>query len=179
MQLLRYSTVFLIRDTSGRKNKNYRLENDPKPCCVGAFPGEWTVAGADACCQHLLSRLLNPKFFVMKTFRISIVLALCFFATSFAFASPAAVTPTSELRKEVAKLIKTPELSKKGISETQAFINFTVNENHEIVVLKVICDNDFIKEYIKQSLNAQKVDAEGLEAFTEYNIRVAFRSEKV
>ena len=141
-------------------------------------PGELTGAGGASYCIHMLTRLLNPKFFVMKTFRISIVLALCFFATSFAFASPTAINPNSELRKEVAKLIKTPELSKKGIAETQAVITFTVNENKEIVVLKVVCESEYITEYIQQSLNKQKVDADGLEAFTEYNLRVAFRSEK-
>ena len=63
-------------------------------------------------------------------------------------------------------------------SGTQAVITFTVNENKEIVVLKVVCESEYITEYIQQSLNKQKVDADGLEAFTEYNLRVAFRSEK-
>jgi len=114
----------------------------------------------------------------MKTFRFSFVLALCLFAGSFAFANPAAVTPNSELRKEVVKLIKTPELSKKGIVETHAFINFTVNEDNEIIVLHVVSDSEFIREYVMQSLNKQKVGAAGLEAYAEYNIKVAFRSEK-
>ncbi|MCO6477106.1 MAG: hypothetical protein J5I94_10825 [Phaeodactylibacter sp.] len=114
----------------------------------------------------------------MKTFRISFVLAFCFMATSFAFSAPADVSPNSELRKEVAKLIKAPELSKKGIAETHAFINFMVNEDNEIVVLNVVSDNDYIKEYVKESLNRKKVEADGLETFTEYNIRIAFRSEK-
>ena len=115
----------------------------------------------------------------MKTFRISIVLAFCLLATRFAFAAPAEVSPNSELRKEVARLIHAPELSKKGIAETYAFIHFTVNEDNEIVVLDVVSDSEYIREYIKQSLNNQKVGAEGLEAFTEYNMRVAFRSEKM
>ncbi|MCB0581181.1 MAG: hypothetical protein KDD10_17955 [Phaeodactylibacter sp.] len=115
----------------------------------------------------------------MKTFRISFVLSFCLLAASFSFASPAEVSPNSELRKEVARLIHAPELSKKGIAETQAFINFTVNEDNQIVVLNVVSDNEYIKEYIRECLNNQKVDASGLQAFAEYNIRVAFRSEKL
>ena len=114
----------------------------------------------------------------MKTFRISFVLAICFFAASFAFASPT-ITTNSELRKEVVKLIKTPELGKKGIAETHAFINFTINENNEIVVLNVVSDSEYIREYIENALNKQKVGTKGLDTFTEYNIKVAFRSEKV
>ena len=117
-------------------------------------------------------------FFIMKTFRISFVLSFCFLAASFAFAAPVDAKPNSELRKEVAKLIKAPELSKKGISESYAFINFMVNENKEIVVLNVVSDSDYIKEHIKKSLEHQRVDAKGLDAFTEYNIKIAFRSEK-
>ncbi len=116
----------------------------------------------------------------MKTFRISFVLAFCILATSYAFSAPvsADVSPNSELRKEVAKLIKTPELSKKGIAETHAFINFMVNEDNEIVILNVVSDNDYIKEFVRESLNRKKVEADGLETFTEYNIKIAFRSEK-
>lgn len=115
----------------------------------------------------------------MKTFRISFVLALCFLAGGFAFADPAGFTPNSELRKEVAKLIKAPELSKQGIAETYAFIHFTVNENHEIIVLDVVSDSEYIKAYIGQSLNRQKVEAPGLQPYAGYNIKVAFRSEKL
>ncbi|MCB0589213.1 MAG: hypothetical protein KDD06_28255 [Phaeodactylibacter sp.] len=115
----------------------------------------------------------------MKTFRISFVLAFCFFAASFVSAAPDTAVTHSELRKEVAKLIKTPELGKKGIAETYAFIHFTVNENNEIVLLDVVSDSEYIREYITEALNKQKVDAKGLEAFTEYNIRFEFRSEKV
>ena len=114
----------------------------------------------------------------MKTFRISFILALCFFAASFTYATPTYEAPNSELRKEVVKLIKTPELSKKGIAETHAFINFTINEDNEIVVLNIVSDNEYIIGYIKESLDNQKVEAKGLTAFTEYNIKFSFRSEK-
>jgi len=135
--------------------------------------------GPASYCQDLFTRLLNPKFFVMKNFRFSFVLAVCFLISSSAFSAPFGVdgSPNSELRKEVVKLIQAPELSKEGIAETFAFINFTVNERNEIVVLNVVSDSDYIREYIKQRLNKQKVDATGLEAFTEYNVKVAFRSE--
>ncbi len=115
----------------------------------------------------------------MKTFRFSFVLVCCLFASSFAFAADSGgLNPQTQLRKEVAKLIHTPELSKNGIAETQAFINFTINEDNEIVVLNVIADNEYIKDYVTRSLNKRKINADGLEAFTEYNIKVAFRSEK-
>ena len=148
-----------------------------RPCAWGVFRCLPARSRPDAYCQGI-TRLLNPKFFVMKTFRFSFVLALCFFAGNFAFANLAVVTPNSELRKEVVKLIKTPELSKKGIVETHAFINFTVNEDNEIIVLHVVSDSEFIREYVMQSLNKRKINAAGLEAHTEYNIKVAFRSEK-
>ena len=114
----------------------------------------------------------------MKIFRISFVLSFCLLAASVAFAAPVDSKPNSELRKEVAKLIKTPELGKKGIAETYVFIHFMVNENKEIVVLNVVSDSDYIREHVRKSLENQKVDAQGLDAFTEYNVKISFRSEK-
>ena len=127
------------------------------------------------------TRLLNLNLSVMKTFRYCFVLFACLLASTFTFATaddlPGA-TVNSELRKEVAKLVEAPALSKNGVAEAMAFINFTVNENYEIVVLNVVSEHEFIKEYITKSLNRQQVKIEGLQPYTEYNIKFEFRSEK-
>ncbi|MCB0572773.1 MAG: hypothetical protein KDC66_23555 [Phaeodactylibacter sp.] len=114
----------------------------------------------------------------MKTFRFFILSFVCLMAGSFAFATPPAVQSNTELRREVAKMIQAPELSKHGICEAQVYVCFTVDENNEIVVLDVVADNDYLKEYVAKSLNKQKIDTEGVEAYAKYGLKVAFRSEK-
>ncbi|MCB0553076.1 MAG: hypothetical protein KDD02_05945 [Phaeodactylibacter sp.] len=114
----------------------------------------------------------------MKTFRLSFLLMLCLLAGSATFANNPILDNKGELRKAVAKMIQAPELSKFGITETQAFVHFTLNEDNEIIVLEVVADNEYIREYITESLDHRKVNAPGVEAFTEYNIKVSFRTEK-
>lgn len=113
----------------------------------------------------------------MKSFRFSSLLVLCLLAGQFAFANRV-VEANSELRKAVAKMIEAPQLSRFGIAEAQVYVHFMVNENNEIVVLDVLTDNEYLKEFVANSLNKHKVNAQGVEPLTKYSLKVAFRSEK-
>ena len=112
----------------------------------------------------------------MKTFRISLILALSLFVSAQSFAAP--IDDNSKnLRKEIAKMIEAPDLSSFDLSETYVFINFTVNDNNEIVVQNIKADNEEIRLFVYNNLNKRKVNAEGLSTDTNYNLKVAFRKE--
>ncbi len=65
----------------------------------------------------------------------------------------------SQLRNEVAALLKSPEI-KVERGEITADIEFTLNNNGEIVVLTVDSDKDPVINYIKSRLNYKKVRTE-------------------
>lgn len=117
----------------------------------------------------------------MKTFQISnlsFAIAALFCLLSVSSIKANDFGPTDALRKEVARLVQAPELTKYGIEGSKAIINFTLNQDNEMVVLNVIADNTYIEDFIHQRLNNVKVKTKGLDQFMSYNISILFRSEK-
>ncbi|MCG8330312.1 MAG: hypothetical protein MI974_21620 [Chitinophagales bacterium] len=114
----------------------------------------------------------------MKTIRISLFVALCLFIGTQSFANTIDEN-TRTLRKEVARMIDAPDMESYGVSETYVFVNFTISENNEIVVLEVVADNEDLSQFVFQSLNNRKLKAstEDMQAGTEYNLKIAFRAE--
>lgn len=114
----------------------------------------------------------------MKTFRIvlSAILLTAFATASFA-SNPDSASAAKELRREISRMIESPDLNQLGVEETFVFINFKVNENNEIIVLNVLGMTDEICELVKESIDHHKVAGLGLKADQEYNLRVNFVAE--
>jgi hypothetical protein len=113
----------------------------------------------------------------MKAFRFSLIIALCLFVGTQSFAT-SIIDSNKDLRREVSKMIDTPDLEAYGLTETMVFVNFTINENNEIIVLDVVSENDDIRETVFNSLNLRKVNTSGLEPEVNYTVKVAFRAEQ-
>ncbi len=63
-----------------------------------------------------------------------------------------------QLRNEVASLLESPQIVIEK-EELSADIEFTFNNNGEIVVLLVDSEKEIVKEYVKTRLNYKKIDS--------------------
>lgn len=94
----------------------------------------------------------------MNTIKISaLAIALLLGSMSFANSESAIDKDPSSISKEILKLLDKHELDLK--EELSVQITFTVNKNHEIVVIDVDSENDELKAYVKRRLNYHKIDA--------------------
>ena len=112
----------------------------------------------------------------MKTFQILVALSFVLFVSTSTFANETALRPDSQLKKEVARLVQNPELNKNGIKEAEVQITFMVNKANEIVVLKVDTPDQYLKTFIKQKLDNQRIDLD-VPVDTSFNITFSFHSE--
>ncbi|TXB67656.1 hypothetical protein [Phaeodactylibacter luteus] len=113
----------------------------------------------------------------MKTFKFAFVLSLLALTAVSTWAkSPDSLTTTKELRKEVARLIDSPDLLSLGVQETFAFVHFEVSSSQEIIVKEVRAQTPEIAQQIRQNLHLHKVSSD----FTPgqcYNLKVSFVAE--
>jgi len=63
-----------------------------------------------------------------------------------------------QLRNEVATLLESPQITVEQ-EELSADIEFTLNNNGEIVVLLVNSDDTIVENYVKSRLNYKKIDS--------------------
>lgn len=113
----------------------------------------------------------------MKKLFLSFALFAAFSTAVFANTGAPSAADTKEVRKEVVRLIQTPELAKNGIKSADVFIKFTVEDDGTINVLKVKTDNEYLKNFITEQLDEQQLDVKSATATTDYNIKIAFQSE--
>ncbi|NUQ23919.1 MAG: hypothetical protein HUU34_08195 [Saprospiraceae bacterium] len=111
-----------------------------------------------------------------KSFLFAVMLGLMAWSVQ---ASPIPETGkgAESLRKAITRLMENPELSKLGIKEAEAEIRFIIDEYQHVQILEVITDNEDLAQLIKDRLHQKKVDAQYIEFFTKYNVKVAFSSE--
>ena len=93
----------------------------------------------------------------MKNLKL-FVLALGLFTLNAAAAELNPISPTTELRSEMAELIGSSYLDDMQADELGAEVLFTVNNNKEIIILSVDSDNASIESYLKNKLNYKKVN---------------------
>lgn len=67
-------------------------------------------------------------------------------------------TPNQQLRNEISFLLKKPKIELVD-QESNAHIQFTLNNKGEIVILSVDSDKETIESFVKNRLNYQKVAA--------------------
>ncbi|MCF7568206.1 hypothetical protein L3X37_07495 [Sabulilitoribacter arenilitoris] len=83
---------------------------------------------------------------------------------------------SSSVAKEVAKLLKNPNLDLK--EEVLVFVKFALNDNHEMVVLSVDSDNRQIDSFIKNKLNYVKLKAKSNTDKKMFVIPIRFQPSK-
>ncbi|HMQ47602.1 MAG TPA: hypothetical protein PKA00_09125 [Saprospiraceae bacterium] len=115
----------------------------------------------------------------MKKFSLFFAFVLSLSFTSNAFAGTTPTANSSELvRKEVLRMIDTPELSKHGIYEQEVPVTFSIDQDGRIVLEGVATEDAYLKEFIQKSLSNRKVQTKDLEVGAVYNITFLFLSEK-
>ena len=81
----------------------------------------------------------------------------------------------SNLRDQVTKLVKGPEMTKYGVETQKVFLKFMLNHKNEIVVLSTGTNNAYLDAFIKGRLNYKRVKAGPLtEKF--YNMHITFKA---
>ena len=63
----------------------------------------------------------------------------------------------SNLRDQVTKLVKSPELAQHGITLEKVRLKFMLNHAQEIVVVSTGTENPYLDSFIKSRLNYKKV----------------------
>lgn len=84
-------------------------------------------------------------------------------------------TDTQALRNKVVNLVQNPGLASHGLTEATATIEFIVNDKHEVEVREIQAQDAYIKEFIKNRLNKQKIDLTNIKTNTVYSIEMTFR----
>ena len=75
-----------------------------------------------------------------------------------------------ELRKIIAKKIKSLDLSNLQIKDNDVKIQFTINDENEIIVLRT--DNKELDKLVKSSLNYRETGIQNLSKNTLYSISI-------
>lgn len=92
----------------------------------------------------------------MKNFKlIALVLVISISSLSFAVPSKTA-DPKSELREQIIDLLEDPDVAFSD-NALEAEVVFTLNDQSEIVIVSVNCENEFLDGYVKRKLNYKKV----------------------
>lgn len=136
---------------------------------------------ADKPATHITRLFFNKKNAAMRI--ASITFALLFSFSLLNASTPAGndnniYSPGKSLRKELVKMMDSPELSKNGIKDAEAEVRFLINEYNEVLVLSVKTDNPYLESFIKNRLDGQKVNTAEVDVFTKYNLKVSFASER-
>ncbi|MFK7810459.1 MAG: hypothetical protein AB8F74_21820 [Saprospiraceae bacterium] len=113
----------------------------------------------------------------MKTFKSVILSSLVIAATLFsttASANNIVETRNAQVRAELTKMIQNPDLKAHGISESELYIQFTVDESGEILLTAINTDSDYLVAFAKEKLHHQKLDLADIPPNSTFNLRVKF-----
>ncbi|HMQ46640.1 MAG TPA: hypothetical protein PKA00_03905 [Saprospiraceae bacterium] len=113
----------------------------------------------------------------MKNARLSFAFVICLLVGTTALASPTAIS--DYLRKEITRLIQSPELIKNGIDVELVNVQFIINEKGYLEITQVETDNGYLKGWIIESINHKKINLKAIEYSLEaiYQISFLFRTE--
>jgi hypothetical protein len=105
-------------------------------------------------------------------------IACCLLMTSTTFASN---TPDNTsyltLRTELSKMVQNPELAKHQIEKATVALEFTVDQRGTIQVLEMNSTSDYLKTYIEEQINGQKLDSVNYIPGQKYIVRFTFELE--
>ncbi len=115
----------------------------------------------------------------MKTVKfasfIVALVAMCF--SSIAFANnddePQRIT---NLRDQITKLVKSPDLAQHGIAMEKVRLKFMLNQANEIVVVSTGTENRYLDSFIKSRLNYKKVKSAPTSQNV-FNMNIIFKAD--
>ena len=97
----------------------------------------------------------------MKNLKL-VTLVLAISISSISFAAPTKTDdPKSELREQIIDLLGDPDVAFSD-NAVEAEVVFTLNDQSEIVIVSVNCENEFLDGYVKRKLNYKKVQVSAL-----------------
>lgn len=115
----------------------------------------------------------------MKKYSLFFALVLSFsFATNLSAGTAPTANSSELVRKEVLRMIDTPELSKHGIYEQEVSVAFSIDQDGRIVLEEVATQDVYLKTFLEKSLNKRKIETQNLEVGAVYTITFLFLSEK-
>ncbi len=82
----------------------------------------------------------------------------------------------TDLRDQVIKLVKSPQLAAHGIAMEKVRIRFMLNDDSEIVVVSTGTNNQYLDSFIKSRLNYKKVKSAPKED-NMYNMSIIFKAD--
>ena len=100
--------------------------------------------------------------------------AMSLFATP-AFANDDEPQKIADLRDQVTKLVKSPDLAEFGITQEKVRVKFMLNNDREIVVVSTSTDNAYLDSFIKTRLNYKKVKS-APEKDNIFNMNIIFKA---
>ncbi len=114
----------------------------------------------------------------MKTLQSGI--CCLFFFAALLFATPGNANNIVEGKAEttvgqqLADMMNNPQLADYGISEAELYLQFTVRDNGELLLLAINTDNEYLIDFAKEKLHRQTVDLKEVTPNTVYNLRIKF-----
>ncbi len=80
---------------------------------------------------------------------------------------------------KIGRLIDRPDLSPLESNQCKIEIEFVVTRKHEILVLGVYTDQEFLDNYVKRRLNYKRVNVKGVRYMAPYLLDVTFRKQPI
>jgi len=109
----------------------------------------------------------------VKLLFVALVASLIFAST--AFAATDGASPESALRTQILKYIDQPYHSVFNGEDLVANLRLMINKDNEIIVIDSGTQNPLLDKYLKSHLNYKKVDADNINYFDFYFIKVEFK----
>ena len=122
----------------------------------------------------------------MRTFKTLLLAAVIAFSCTLSAYAKEPTEPTeptevetaekTAITKEIGKLLNKPDFVID--QDVQAFVRIVFNQDNEMVVLSVECDNEMINNYIKSRLNYKKLADNVIDKDQAYIIPIRITTEE-
>ncbi len=114
----------------------------------------------------------------MKTLQSGICCLFIFAALLFATPSSAnnivEGKATTAVGQQLADMMQNLQLAEYGLTEADLYLQFTVRENGELLLLAINTSSDYLIDFAKEKLHRQKVDMKNITPNAVYNLRIKF-----
>jgi hypothetical protein len=115
--------------------------------------------------------MTTPKFVFP-----AIAFCLLMTSTTFAYNGPDNTSFTA-LREALSKMVQNPELAKHQIEKASVAIEFTIDKKGAIQVLEMNSTSSYLRTYIEEQMNGQKLDSVNYVPGQKYVVRFTFELE--
>lgn len=104
--------------------------------------------------------------------------ALLFASVAQGYGNPDTVTYNEDapeaLSSQIGRLLVNPQLEYHGIEKARVRVQFRLDEERRIKVVEVGAPEHYLKRFIEQRLNGEKLKVDGLQPDTDYFIDLRF-----